>query len=51
MVNSSTGADDLSSSPGRKNTSTIVEPLSATDGSTTTRHKVTFMDEVSGDKK
>ena len=50
VVNSDTGANDLNSSPGRKNTATVVEPNTATDSSSG-RHRVTFMDEVTGDKK
>ena len=50
VVGSDTGASDLNSSLNKRTTSTIIEPSSATDGPTT-RHRVTFMDEISGDKK
>lgn len=48
LINSDTGAADLTS-PNKRHTSTLVEPMSADQVST--RHKVSFMDEVTGDKK
>ena len=43
-------SNDLTSSPEKKNTSKMIEPHSAKKRSKL-RHKVTFMDEVTGDEK
>ena len=50
VIGSDTGASDLQTD--KRTTSTIIEPKSAGLGTaSSTRHRVTFMDEVTSDKK